>query len=132
MTADSYHQIVWIDHRVAHLYSVTRDSINHLSTIHAPDQDRGHVHHKAGSVGSGHVAVAPSFLREVANALGAAKTILITGPSDAKTALKKYIDLQLPQLADRIAGVEPMGQAGTEELHAFATLFFRQHDLMGH
>jgi len=130
MTPDIYHLIVWIDHRVAHFYGVTRDSTSHLLTIHAPDLDRGNIHHRAGSVGSGHVAVAPAFLREVANAMGPARKILIAGPSDARTALKKYVDFQLPLLADRIVGVEPMGRAGREEIHAFATLFFHQHDLM--
>ena len=131
MIADSYHLIVWIDHRVAHLYGVTRDGISELITIHAPDRDRGHIHHRAGTPGPGHAEVAPAFLKEVAGALGKAKEILIVGPSDAKTALKKYIDLHLPLLAERIRGVEPMGHAGKEEIHAFAVLFFRQHELMG-
>jgi superfamily II DNA helicase RecQ len=36
----------------------------------------------------------------------------------------------MPMLAERIKGVEPMGRAGKDGMHAFATLFFRQHDLM--
>jgi stalled ribosome rescue protein Dom34 len=131
MMAQAYHVIVWIDHRVAYLYGVTRTGIDELFTIYAPDQDRGHIHHKAGSIGSGHVAVAPAFLREVAVALGKAQEILIVGPADAKDALKKYIGLQIPLLAERIRGVEPMGRAGKEEIHTFAVRFFRQHDLMG-
>jgi stalled ribosome rescue protein Dom34 len=131
MSADAYHMIVWIDHQVAHLYGVTRDSINEMLVLHAPDQGRGHVHHKAGTPGPGHVAVAPAFLKAVAGALGKAQEILIVGPADAKTALKKHIDLEMPLVAERIKGVEPMGHAGKEEIHAFAALFFRQHDLMG-
>ncbi len=131
MMKDTYHLIVWIDHRVAHLYAVTRDNISELLSIHAPDQGRGHIHHKAGSPGPGHVMVAPAFLKEVAGALGKATEILIVGPSDAKTALREYIDLHLPLLARRIKGVEPMGHAAKGEIHAFAVLFFRQHDLMG-
>jgi hypothetical protein len=131
MTANPYHLIVWIDHQVARLYSVSRDSIVETVTIHAPDEGRGHIHHKAGTPGPGHLAVAPGFLKEVADALGPAQEILIVGPADTKTALKKYIDLQAPQLADRIRGVEPMGRAGKAEIHDFAVLFFRQDDLMG-
>ena len=129
MTKDTYHLIVWIDHRVAHLYAITRDGISELLSVYAPDQGRGHIHHKAGSPGPGHVAVAPAFLREVAGALGEANEILIVGPSDAKTALKKYIDLHLPLLARQIKGVEPMGHAGKGEIRAFAALFFHQYDL---
>jgi hypothetical protein len=131
MKAEAYHLIVWIDHRVAYLYGVTRTSIDELLTIHAPDQDRGHIHHKAGSIGAGHVAVPPAFLREVAGALGSAQEILIVGPADAKDALKKYIGLQIPLLAERIRGVEPMGRVDKEDIQAFAVLFFRRHDLMG-
>jgi len=131
MTENPYHLIVWIDRQVARLYSVTRDSIRETVTIHAPDEGRGHIHHKAGTPGPGHVAVARGFLKEVADALGRAQEILIVGPADTKTALKKYIDLQAPLLGDRIRGVEPMGRAGKGEIHDFAVLFFRQHDLMG-
>ena len=81
-------------------------------------------------MGSGHIAVAPAFLKAVAEALESAQEILIVGPADAKTALKKYIDLQMPLLAGRIRGVEPMERASNEEIHAFATLYFRQRDLM--
>jgi hypothetical protein len=127
---DTYHVIVWIDHRLAHIYNVTRDDISELATIRAPDEDRGHIHHKAGSVGPGHVAVAPAFLKAVTEALATAQEILIVGPADAKTALKKYIDLQVPLVGKRIRGVEPMERASSEEIHDFATLYFRQRDLM--
>jgi len=126
----TYHVLVWIDHRLARLYHVTRDTIAELSSIHAPDDGRGNIHHKAGTMGSGHIAVAPAFLKAVAEALESAQEILIVGPADAKTALKKYIDLQMPLLAGRIRGVEPMERASSEEIHAFATLYFRQRDLM--
>jgi len=73
MIAAPYHLIAWIDHRVAHLYGVTRDGISDPFTVHAADQGGGHIHHKAGTPGSGHVAVAPAFLKEVAEALGKAR-----------------------------------------------------------
>ena len=127
---DTYHVIVWIDHRLAHIYNVTRDDISELATIRAPDEGRGHIHHNAGSVGPGHVAVPPAFLKAVAEALATAREILIVGPADARTTLKKYIDLQMPLVGKRIRGVEPMERANSEEIHAFATLYFRQRDLM--
>jgi stalled ribosome rescue protein Dom34 len=129
MTA-TYHVIVWIDHRLAHIYNVTRDDISELATIRAPDEGRGHIHHKAGSAGPGHVAAAPAFLKAVAEALATAQEILIVGPADTKMALKKYIDLQMPLVGKRIKGVEPMKRASSEEIHDFATLYFRQSDLM--
>lgn len=131
MTANPYHVIVWIDHRIAHLYDVTRNGLNEILTLHAPDQGGGHIHHKAGTPGPGHLGVAPAFLKAVAEALDKAQEILIVGPADAKAALKKHIDVQMPSLAERIQAVEPMDRVSKEHLHAFAVRFFLKHDLFG-
>jgi hypothetical protein len=125
-----YRVVVWIDHHVAHFYSITRDGVSEPVIIRAPDEGRGHIHHKAGSIASGHVAMSPIFLKEISGGLRKAREILIVGPADAKIALKKYIDLNVPTLTDRIRGVETMGRADKAEIHDFAVLFFRQHDLM--
>lgn len=123
-----FHQMVWIDHRSATTFEVTRHELTELVTIHAPDQGRGHVHHKAGSVGPGHENVSPVFLQRVAEALAGARRILIVGPADAKFALKHYIALNLPVLDEHVIGVEPMDKCSHGDLQAFATLFFRQAD----
>jgi hypothetical protein len=125
-----FHQMVWIDYRLARLYGVTRDGLSELAVIHAPDEGRGNIHHKAGAVGPGHVAVSPGFLIEVAAALQEAQEVLIVGPADAKHALKKYIATNLPQLDKLVVGVEPMDKCDQGNLQSFASLFFRQVDRM--
>jgi len=126
----AFHQMVWIDHRSATLYEVTHHDLKELAVIHAPDQGGGHIHHKAGTMGSGHASLPSEFLRKVTAALSGARRILIVGPADAKFALKHYIAVNLPSLDKYIIGVEPMDKSGHGELQAFATLFFRQADRM--
>ena len=125
-----FHQMVWIDHRSATLYEVTHHDLKELAVIHAPDQGRGHIHHRAGTMGSGHARISPEFLQRVTTALAGAQRILIVGPADAKFALKHHIGLHAPSLDEHIIGVEAMDKCGHGELQAFATLFFRQADRM--
>lgn len=130
MTSTPFHQMVWIDHRLARLYGVTRDKIIPLTDIHAPKEGRGHIHHKAGTMGPGRVPASPEFLQNVAAALHEAQEILIVGPADTKHALKKYLATNLARLDERVIGVEPMGKCDHNDLQSFASLFFRQADRM--
>ena len=125
-----FHQMVWIDHRSATTFEVTHHELTERVTIHAPNQSTGHVHHKAGTMGSGHQEVSPAFLQRVTAALAGARRVLIVGPSDAKFALKHYIATHAPSLDDHVIGVEPMDKCSSGDLQAFATLFFRQADRM--
>lgn len=126
----TYHMIVWLDHQSANIYDVTRDGIQKIAQVRARDFGYGHVHHHAGTPGAGHNAVSPAFLRETALLLKEAHRILIVGPGEAKTALRKFIETEMPLLCGRIAGVEPMERAGQAELRGFARLFFHQNDAM--
>ena len=126
----SYHMIVWLDHHDANIYGVTRDDIREIAHVRARDSGHGHVHHHAGSPDAGHNAVSPSFMRETALLLKDAQRILIVGPGEARKALHKFIEAELPLIAACIAGVEPMGRVGKGELRDFARLFFHQDDAM--
>lgn len=128
--APDFHQLIWIDHKQARLYAVTHHDIKELVTIHAPEQGRGHVHHHAGTMGSGHAAIPPTYLAEIVAAVRDAGEVLIVGPAYAKHALKRYIAERVPLLDRRIVGVEPMDKCGHADLQAFASLFFRQADRM--
>lgn len=125
-----FHQLVWLDHHIARLYEVTRDKLTELAVVHAADEGRGHIHHKAGTMGAGHVGPARVFLESITAALEEAQEILIVGPADAKHQLKKHLALNAPLLAKRVVGVEPMDKCDLGDLQAFASLFFRQADRM--
>ena len=125
-----FHQMIWIDHHIARIYGVTRDELAELAVIHAADQGRGHIHHKAGTMGPGHTDLPEAFLKEVTNALQDAEEILIVGPADAKHGLRNHLAVHAPLLARRVVGVEPMDKCSQGDLRAFASLFFHQADRM--
>ena len=127
-SSQPFHQMVWIDHHIARIYGVTRDGLAELAVIHAPDQGRGHIHHKAGTMGPGHVELPDDFLTKTADALHNAEEILIVGPADAKHELRNHLAVHAPLLAQRVVGVEPMDKCSQGDLHAFASLFFHQAD----
>ena len=123
-----FHQMVWIDHHTAKLYGVTRNDLIELAVIHAPDEGAGHLHHKAGTAGSGHAEPSHTFLTEVAKALQDAQEILIVGPSDTKYQLKKHLARNAPKSAQRVVNVESMDKCSYRDLQAFASVFLRKAD----
>lgn len=126
----AFHRAVWLDHDSARLYDVTRVQALETALIRAPDRDIGHIHHKAGTPGPGHEGVATSFLHQIAGALSSAQEILIVGPAEAKTTLKRYLDDHFPALAAKVVAVEPMAKPSAGEIHAMAEPIFRRADRM--
>lgn len=120
------HVIVWIDHRVAHLYSFNREDSDSVSIHHHGGQHR--IHHRAGTMGVGHTSEDAAYLREVAEALMPAREILIVGPSLVKHALKSYIDEFVPSLAARIVGVAALDHPTEGQILNFARKYFRVAD----
>lgn len=123
------HLVVWLDHQVARLYALTHDAFQE-TLVHNSDTGQGHIHHHAGSVGAGHVALNRAFLEKISDAIGAAQEILLLGPSGAKTALKTFLDSHKPHQAGNVVAVEPMDHASDGEIVAFARRFFTQADRM--
>ena len=64
-------------------------------------------------------------MTEVADAIADAGAVLITGPANAKTELVKHIELHLPALKAKIAGVETVDHPTDGELVAHARKYFR-------
>lgn len=125
-----FHCLVWIDHGLARIFAVTQREMTELATLHAPDDGRGHVHHRAGTPGPGHEPVSEKFLEEVVEALHDPAEILIAGPAQAKHVLKAYLAKKAPALSRRLVAVAALGECGDDELHDFARLFFHRIDRM--
>jgi hypothetical protein len=126
---NSRHLVVWLDHRLARLYALAHDAVRETQ-IHNSDSDEGHIHHHAGSVGAGHVALGRPFLEKISDAIDGAQEILIVGPSGAKTALKTFLDSHKPSQAGNVVAVEPMDHASDGEIVAFGRHFFARADCM--
>jgi hypothetical protein len=117
------HAVVWIDHREARIFHFDRETMDTL-VIH-PANPTKHLHHKAHEIGSGNAAEDQNYYHSVAEALGDAEAILITGPADAKTELVKHIQAHDPKLADKIKGVETVDHPTDNQIVAYARKTFK-------
>jgi hypothetical protein len=128
MTEHHYHAAIWIDHREARVFHFNPTDVEIL--VLRPDDPTRHIHHKANSIGSGHAATSPEYLREVAESVADAGAILITGPANAKTELVEYIHLHAPMLEKAIAGVEAVDHPSDAQLIAYARKYLAATDRM--
>ena len=120
-----FHAIVWIDHTQAKVFHIGLSGDDEL-TLH-PHLPTRHLHHKANSIGSGHVHEDKTMMKSVADAVSDAGEILIIGPANAKTELAKYLREQHPTTGERIVAVEAADHPSDREIVAYA----KQHFKMG-
>ena len=123
-----FHAVVWIDHREAKVFHFSQTEIDKL-VIH-PENPTKHIHHKAGTVGSGHAEGDHDFLHAVAQAVADAGAVLITGPGNAKAELVRHIESHDPALKKLIAGVETVDHPSDGQLVAHARKYFKAEDRM--
>ncbi|HEY0106428.1 MAG TPA: hypothetical protein VGB91_10120 [Rhizomicrobium sp.] len=121
-----FHAVVWIDHDEARIFEFGADGVTE-HRVRAGDR-LGNIHHKAGTVGSGHAQEDKHYLAAVAAMLKPNHEILIVGHGQAKTELSHYVRDHVPALAPRIMGVEPVGNVSEGEVVAFARAFFAAKD----
>lgn len=118
-----FHAVVWIDHSQAKIFHVGLGGADEV-TLH-PHLPTRHLHHKAGSIGSGHAGADKTFYAEVAKAVSDAGEILIMGPASAKTEFANHLRDHAPDLAKRIAAVEAADHPSDGEIVAYAKRHFR-------
>ena len=116
------HAIVWIDHLAARVFYVGLTGVDEV-VLHA-HLSTEHLHHKANSIGSGHVADDPRFLDEVASALAQSGEILIIGPGGEKTTLHHYLQAQHPKIAAAVVKVETVDHPSDAQIVALAKRHF--------
>jgi stalled ribosome rescue protein Dom34 len=117
------HAIVWIDHLSARVFYVGLTGVDEV-VLHA-HLSTEHLHHKANTIGSGHVSDDPRFLSEVAGALAQSSEILIIGPGIEKTALHHYLQQQHPKIAAAVVQVETSAHPSDAQIVALAKRHFR-------
>jgi hypothetical protein len=123
MTQQHFHAIVWIDHLQARVFHLGLSGTNEV-VLH-PLLPTRHIHHKANSIGSGHVHESEEFLRQVMVAVSDAGEILILGPAGTKNELAKYIRGHNPKMAERIVAVEAADHPTDPEVVANAKRHFK-------
>jgi hypothetical protein len=118
-----YHAIVWIDHQQAKVFHVGLSGADQID-LHPHLQTR-QIHHKANSIGSGHLHEDKELMQGVADAVSDAGEILIIGPAGAKTELAKYLREHTPEIGERIVGVEAADHPSDREIVAYARKHFK-------
>lgn len=124
---DAAHLVVWLDHRLARIYVLSRGPVHEC---HNSETGEGHVHHHADAIGSGHIALNERYLESISDAISNAREILIVGPADAKTALKSFLERRKPLQAANIVAVEPLDHISDGQILTYAREFFARADRM--
>lgn len=125
-----YHAVVWIDHAEARIFSFNAEDVQE-SLLH-PDRTHLHLHHKAGSIGSGKAGPDAVFLGKVAESLRDFGEFLIVGPGNAKTEFADHIANHEPALRPKLMGIETVDHPTDGQIVAFARKYFRAADRMVH
>jgi stalled ribosome rescue protein Dom34 len=120
-----YHAVVWLDHAEAHVMHFTPEDVEKKLVHGKPHR---HLHHKRGSIGSGHAPEDPAFFGKIAEALAGAQEILVVGPANAKTAFVKYLDGHAHDLRAKVVAVESVDHPSDGQLLDYARKHFRAID----
>lgn len=120
------HAVVWIDHQEAHVIQFNADE--HENATVSTRSKHGHLHQKAGVVGSGHHVADQTYLHEVVEAVASANEILIVGPSSAKLELMKHMVKHDANIASKVVGIETVDHPSDAQLLAYAKKSFTRID----
>lgn len=123
-----YHATVWMDHREARVFQFSAEDVE--KTVIHPDKPHQHLHHKAGSVGSGHAGADKEYLDHIMQALDGAQEILVVGPGKAKLEFIKHCQKASHKLSERIVGVETVDHPSDGQVVAYARQYFKAKDKM--
>lgn len=124
---DHFHAVVYIDHSEALIFELAESDVTEHRV--RPKDREGNLHHKAGSVGSGHAHNDKAYFLAVTEALKPSHEILIVGHGTERTEFAHFVRDHVPALAPRIMGVEAMDKPTHGEIVAFARKFFKAKDL---
>ncbi len=123
-----FHAVAWLDHTEAHVMHFAKEEVEKF-TAHASDK-HPHLHHKRGSIGSGHRGEDSAYYEAVVKLLGGAQEILVVGPGSAKLELVKHVHKHHPALVERVLGVETVDHPTDAQVVAHARSYFAARDQM--
>ncbi len=120
------HAVVWLDHVNAIVIGFERESSETQRIKHSGGES--HLHHRRGTVGSGHAAEDPDYYESIVAALRDVTEVLVVGPANAKLELVKHIHKRHHELVDRLMGVETLDHPSEGQLLKFAREYFLAAD----
>jgi hypothetical protein len=123
-----FHSVIYLDHSEATIYEFSATDATERRI--RPADHEGNIHHKAGTVGSGHEHNDKNYFKAIAEAVQPTHEVLIVGHGTEKAEFAHFVRDHVPSLAPRIQGVETVDQPTKNEIVAFARKFFEQRDRM--
>ena len=103
--SDAYHAIVWVNHAEAKVYRFCGDEDVEADLHSHTSLQRLH-HSRTGWEAGGNPPDDTEFFGRINRALEHADRTVITGPGNAKSALKAYLDRARPNVDSRVLVVE--------------------------
>lgn len=138
----TYHAIVWIDRREAHVLMFDREHVesqriqsrsHHVSTgghagQHGLKHGRGASASGRHSGDGGHDNADEAFYHSVAQALVGVREVLVTGPAEAKTEFRAHCSRHDKAVDQAIVDVVTSDHPSDPQLVAMAKKYFLKHD----
>jgi stalled ribosome rescue protein Dom34 len=119
-----HHAVVWLDHTEAKVFrfdGVGESEVN----IHSHASLQRLHHRPEGWEAGGNPPDDTEFFQRIIGALDHSGNTVITGPGNAKAALKAFMDRHRPDLASRVLASETLDHPSTELLLALGRRYFR-------
>jgi stalled ribosome rescue protein Dom34 len=123
--SDIYHAVVWLDHTEAKVFRFDGAEESEVDIHTHTSLQRLH-HRREGWEAGGNPPDDTEFFKRIIGALDHTGNTIITGPGNAKTALKTFIDHHRPELASRVLAAETLDHASPELLLALGRRYFRK------
>ena len=125
---NGYHAVIWINHAEAKIcrFSAVQES---EVDLHSHTSLQGLHHCRTGWEAGGNTPDDTEFFGRINGALEDSEGIVITGPGNAKSALKVFLDHARPNIASHVLAVETIEDLpGADRLHALGRRYFVNAD----
>ncbi len=125
---DGYHAVVWLDHSEAKVLRFSEDEESEVDVHSHTSLQRLH-HRRTGWEAGGNPPDDTEFFERILKTLDHTGGTVITGPGNAKSALKAFLDHARPNCASRVFTVEtldhPAADALADALLALGRRYFK-------
>ena len=120
------HAIIWIDHSEAKVYRFSGNAESEVHLHSHTSLQRLH-HRRDGWEAGGNPPDDTEFFRRVVGTLDQTAGTVVTGPGNAKLALKTFIDNLHPHLASHVVTVDTCDHPSDEALLDLGRRYFQSN-----
>jgi stalled ribosome rescue protein Dom34 len=119
----NYHAVVWVDHGEAKVYRFDREAVEEIDIHSHTSLQRLH-HQRTGWLAGGNPQDDTEFFHRILGALDHTGKTILTGPGNAKTALKSFLDRSRPT-GSWVLAADPLDDPTSDALLALGNRYFK-------